>query len=51
VVKDGRAERRAVAATTGPGDSVTVTSGLAPGESVIVEGPAELADGMAVEEL
>jgi RND family efflux transporter MFP subunit len=50
VVKDGRAERRAVAAATGPGDSVTVTSGLAPGESVVIEGPPELADGMAVEE-
>ena len=50
VVTDGRLERRAVAARAGPGDSVTVSSGLAPGESVVVEGPGDLADGMAVKE-
>ena len=50
VVADGRLERRAVAARAGPGDSVTVSSGLAPGESVVVEGPGDLADGMAVKE-
>jgi HlyD family secretion protein len=50
VVKDGKAERRAVAAAAGPGGSVTVTNGLAPGETVVVEGPPDLSDGMAVKE-
>jgi RND family efflux transporter MFP subunit len=50
VVKDGKVERRAVAATTGPGGAVTVTNGLAPGEAVVTEGPPDLSDGMAVKE-
>jgi RND family efflux transporter MFP subunit len=50
VVKDGKVERRAVAAEEGPGGAVTITSGLAPGESVVVEGPPDLSDGMAVKE-
>jgi RND family efflux transporter MFP subunit len=50
IVKEGRVERRAVATEPGPGGSVRVTSGLAPGESVVVEGPPDLADGMAVRE-
>jgi RND family efflux transporter MFP subunit len=50
VVRDGRLERRAVAAAAGPGETVTVSSGLAPGEAVVVEGPPDLSDGMAVKE-
>ena len=50
VVRDGSVERRAVATEPGPAGSVWVTSGLAPGESVVVEGPPDLADGTAVRE-
>ena len=50
IVRDGRVERRAVAAEPGPGGSVRITSGLAAGESVVVEGPPELADGTVVRE-
>jgi RND family efflux transporter MFP subunit len=45
VVKDGRLERRAVKVATAPGDPAQVEAGLAAGESVVVEGPAELKDG------
>jgi RND family efflux transporter MFP subunit len=50
VVSDGNVERRAVAASAGPGDSVTVSGGLAAGEAVVIEGPPDLSDGMAVKE-
>ena len=49
VVRAGVAERRAVAAIASNG-SALVQSGLAPGERVVIEGPADLADGAAVRE-
>jgi HlyD family secretion protein len=51
VVRDGRAERRAVRVGTAEGDHVEVLSGLSGGERVVVEGPADLADGTDVEEV
>jgi len=45
VVKGGRVERRAVKVATAPGDPAQIEAGLAAGESVVVEGPAELEDG------
>jgi RND family efflux transporter MFP subunit len=50
VVKDGKAERRAVAVAGERSGQVLVQSGLSPGERVIVDAPAGLADGDAVEE-
>jgi RND family efflux transporter MFP subunit len=50
VVRDGKVERRAVAASAASEGSVRVTSGLAAGESVVIEGPPDLADGTAVRE-
>jgi HlyD family secretion protein len=49
VVADGRVERRAVKVGDTSGDSAKVESGLAAGESVVVEGPEDLADGAEVE--
>jgi RND family efflux transporter MFP subunit len=48
VVRDGRAERRAVTASVA-GEEAEILSGVAPGELVVVAGPAELADGQRVE--
>ncbi|HVS00262.1 MAG TPA: efflux RND transporter periplasmic adaptor subunit [Thermoanaerobaculia bacterium] len=45
VAQGERVERRAVETRPATGDDVTVTSGLAGGEQVVVEGPAELKDG------
>jgi len=50
VVRDGRAERRAVTVGTTDGDATVVLAGIAPGETVVVEGPDQLADGDRVEE-
>jgi RND family efflux transporter MFP subunit len=50
VVKEGRVERRAVKLGAAPGDPVEVEAGLAVGERVVIEGPAELRDGDRVEE-
>ena len=50
VVRDGRVERRAVSARDGRDGEMWVNSGLVAGESVVVEGPADLADGAAVKE-
>jgi HlyD family secretion protein len=52
VHSDGRVERRAIglaAGTGNSGDDAVVTSGLAAGERVVVEGPADLKDGAAVQ--
>ena len=50
IVSDGLLERRAVA-TGGPrGESMLIESGLAPGERVVIEGPADLAEGARVQE-
>ncbi len=51
VVAGGQAERRAVKVTDGEGAEAIVVSGLSPGERVVVDGPEELADGDAVEEI
>jgi RND family efflux transporter MFP subunit len=48
VIKNDRVERRAVGVAAGSGDEAVVTSGLAAGERVVVEGPADLKDGAAV---
>jgi RND family efflux transporter MFP subunit len=49
VVQSGnRLERRAIGLAAGTGDEAVVTSGLAAGERVVVEGPADLKDGASV---
>ena len=45
VVKDDKAERRAVKVASTDGDNARLASGVADGETVIVEAPAELKDG------
>jgi RND family efflux transporter MFP subunit len=50
VVHEGRAERRAVTVGVTEDEEALVLSGVAPGETVVVEGPADLADGDRVEE-
>ncbi|HEX9723961.1 MAG TPA: efflux RND transporter periplasmic adaptor subunit [Vicinamibacteria bacterium] len=50
VVRDGRAERRAVTVGNIDGDAAVVLAGIAPGETVVVEGPDGLSDGDRVEE-
>jgi RND family efflux transporter MFP subunit len=49
VIQPGdRVERRAIGLAAGTGDEAVVTSGLAAGERVVVEGPADLKDGAAI---
>ena len=51
VIQGNKVERRAVglaAGTAGNSDEAVVTSGLAAGEQVVVEGPADLKDGAPV---
>jgi HlyD family secretion protein len=48
VIQGGKVERRAVGLAAGSGDEAAVTSGLAAGEQVVVEGPADLKDGAPV---
>jgi RND family efflux transporter MFP subunit len=50
VVRDGRAERRAVTTGGSLDQEIKVTSGVARGERVVVEGPSPLADGARVRE-
>lgn len=50
VVGAGTVERRAVKLADGDGDEAVVQSGLAAGERVVLEGPADLEDGDAVRE-
>jgi RND family efflux transporter MFP subunit len=50
VVRDGRAERRAITVPTKSGDEVTVASGLSGGERIVIEGADGLADGARVTE-
>ncbi|HEX9731437.1 MAG TPA: efflux RND transporter periplasmic adaptor subunit [Thermoanaerobaculia bacterium] len=45
VVRDGRAERRAVAVGARQGEAATLTAGVSAGEQVVVRGPEDLADG------
>ncbi len=48
VVQNDRIDRRAVRLGVTRGDTVAILSGLAPGERVVVEGPAELNAGVRV---
>ena len=48
VLKGEQVERRAVGIGPAPGDEAVITSGLAAGERVVIEGPADLADGARV---
>jgi HlyD family secretion protein len=50
IVSDGLVERRAVALGDSRGAEAVLISGVSAGESVVVEGPAELVDGMRVRE-
>jgi RND family efflux transporter MFP subunit len=50
VVRDDRAERRAVRVGAADGERVEVTSGINAGERVVVDGPATLVDGARVKE-
>jgi RND family efflux transporter MFP subunit len=50
VLKDNKAQRRAVALGGTSGDSRQVLSGVSPGEAVIVDAPAGLKDDAAVKE-
>lgn len=48
VVHDSKVERRAVTVAHSNGSDVTLSAGLAPGESVVLNPPATLTDGAAV---
>ena len=48
VLKDGKAQRRAVTLGGSFGNSRQIESGVSPGEAVIVDAPAELKDDAAV---
>jgi RND family efflux transporter MFP subunit len=50
IVQNGKAERRAVTVTKTRADDVVISAGIAAGEKVVVDGPADLADGAAVVE-
>lgn len=50
VVREGRAERRAVTVAQTNGDESTIAAGLAGGEKVIVNPPSGLADGTRISE-
>lgn len=51
VLRDGRVERRAVTSGETRNGTTTIVAGLTPGERVVVEGPADLADGDEIKEL
>jgi RND family efflux transporter MFP subunit len=48
VVKDGKVERRAITVADSGDSQVTVSAGLAAGETVVLDPPATLTDGAAV---
>jgi RND family efflux transporter MFP subunit len=50
VLQGHRAQRRTVTVGSTSGDSRQLLAGVSPGESVIVDGPADLRDGAAVSE-
>jgi HlyD family secretion protein len=50
IVRDGRAERRAITVAAKGGDEVTISAGLSSGERVVVEGAEHLVDGARVTE-
>ena len=45
VVRDDKAERRAVKVLAAEGETARLASGVAEGESVVIEGPSDLKDG------
>jgi len=49
LVKDDKAERRAVTLGTARGSDTEVVAGLTAGDTVVVKGPANLRDGQSVE--
>jgi multidrug efflux pump subunit AcrA (membrane-fusion protein) len=50
VVRDERAERRAVTVGAADGDQVEIVSGLNAGERIVVDGATTLTDGARVRE-
>lgn len=50
IVRDGRVERRAVSIASRQGEEVTIAAGLSGGETVVIQGPDTLADGVRVTE-
>jgi RND family efflux transporter MFP subunit len=48
LIRDGRVERRAVSLGIETGGEVEVTAGLAPGDQVVIGGPADLRDGQRI---
>jgi HlyD family secretion protein len=50
VLQNGRAERRAVTVSRTENDDAVLSAGVADGETVIVDAPPNLKDGMAVKE-
>lgn len=50
VVRDGRAERRAVSVANAENTEVVIRAGITAGERVVIDAPAALADGVAVSE-
>lgn len=48
LVRDGQIDRRALTLGESTGDKVAIIAGLEGGERVVVEGPADLAEGMQV---
>jgi RND family efflux transporter MFP subunit len=48
VVRENRVERRAVRLGAASGDRVEIVSGLNPGDRIVVDGPAAMADGDTV---
>jgi HlyD family secretion protein len=50
VVRESRAERRAVKVGPNEGDQVEIVSGVNAGDRIVVEGPPTLADGARVKE-
>ena len=50
VIRDGRAERRAITVAATKGDEVTVAAGLSGGERIAIEGTDQLVDGGKVKE-
>lgn len=51
VVNEGLLERRAVAVGESRGSDILLSSGLVPGETVVIEGPSDLTDGMRIREM
>jgi multidrug efflux pump subunit AcrA (membrane-fusion protein) len=49
LVKDNRAERRAVTVGNTVGGDAEIIAGLTPGDTVIVNGPPDIRDGQSVE--